>query len=126
MKICTEILERNSYDQVSIIIRIPMYTLHYHFCVPAPSSQGAWFLKARALTEQTYVDEVEVEEEGIAEVLMDDTAIADVARGCGQTLCTHSLSVHGSCQCSNRPFAKELHYRWRDVRSHLVGLGPPC
>jgi len=42
--------------------------------------QAAWFLKARALTEQTYVDEVEFEEEGIAELFMDDTAIADVAR----------------------------------------------
>ena len=40
--------------------------------------QGAWFLKTRALTEQMYVDEVEVDEEGIAEVLMDDTAIAQV------------------------------------------------
>ena len=42
--------------------------------------QAAWFLKTRALTEQVYVDEVEVDEEGIAEVLMDDTAIAQVAR----------------------------------------------
>ena len=29
-----------------------------------------------------YVDEVEVDEEGIAEVLMDDTAIAQVASKC--------------------------------------------
>ena len=42
--------------------------------------QAAWFLKTRALTEQVFVDEVEVDEEGIAEVLMDDTAIAQVAR----------------------------------------------
>ena len=43
--------------------------------------QAAWFLKARALTEQTYVDEVEMEEEGIAELFMDDNTIADVASG---------------------------------------------
>ena len=43
------------------------------------STQAAWFLKARALTEQTYVDEVEMEEEGIAELFMEDNAIADVA-----------------------------------------------
>ncbi len=36
-------------------------------------------MKGRGLTEQTYVDEVEMEEEGIAELFMDDTAIADVA-----------------------------------------------
>lgn len=50
--------------------------------MPLPYShdtQAAWYLKARALTEQTYVDEVELEEEGIAELFMDDTAIADVA-----------------------------------------------
>ncbi len=41
--------------------------------------QAAWYLKGRGLTEQTYVDEVEMEEEGIAELFMDDTAIADVA-----------------------------------------------
>ena len=36
-------------------------------------------MKTRALTEQIWVDEVEVDEEGIAEMLMDDTAIAQVA-----------------------------------------------
>ena len=36
-------------------------------------------MKTRALTEQMWVDEVEVDEEGIAEMLMDDTAIAQVA-----------------------------------------------
>ena len=42
--------------------------------------QAAWTLKTRALTEQVYVDEIEVDEEGIAELLMDDNAIAQVAR----------------------------------------------
>ena len=41
--------------------------------------KGAWLLKTRAYTEQVYVDEVEVDEEGIAEMLMDDTSIAQVA-----------------------------------------------
>eukprot|EP00731_Ephydatia_muelleri_P036450 Em0258g5a len=54
--ICTDILKKNPLDQ------------------------AAWFLKARALTEQTYVDETEMEEEGIAELVMGDTGIADVAR----------------------------------------------
>ena len=44
------------------------------------ASQAAWTLKTRALTEQVYVDEIEVDEEGIAEMLMDDNAIAQVAR----------------------------------------------
>ncbi|KAI0220196.1 Tetratricopeptide repeat protein 8 [Lamellibrachia satsuma] len=54
--LCTQLLEKNPYDQAS------------------------WTLKTRALTEQVYVDEVEVDEEGIAEILMDDNAIAQVAR----------------------------------------------
>jgi hypothetical protein len=33
----------------------------------------------RSITEQTYVDEVEMDEEGIAELFMDDNIIADVA-----------------------------------------------
>ena len=37
-------------------------------------------MKTRALTEQVYVDEVDVDEEGIAEMLMDDNSIAQVAR----------------------------------------------
>lgn len=42
--------------------------------------QAAWTLKTRALTEQVYVDEVEVDEEGMAEMLMDDNAIATISR----------------------------------------------
>ena len=41
-------------------------------------SQAAWCLKTRALTEQVYVDEIEVDEEGIAEVLMDDNSMAQL------------------------------------------------
>ena len=40
--------------------------------------QAAWCLKTRALTEQVYVDEIEVDEEGIAEVLMDDNSMAQL------------------------------------------------
>jgi len=42
--------------------------------------QAAWSLKTRALTAQVYVDEVDVDEEGIAEMLMDDNTIAQVSR----------------------------------------------
>lgn len=69
---CTEILETNPYDQV-IVAREPITPNHAIFL------QAAWFLKLRALTAQTYVDEVEMDEEGIAEAFLDDTAIADVA-----------------------------------------------
>ncbi|XP_074646623.1 tetratricopeptide repeat protein 8-like [Tubulanus polymorphus] len=54
--ICSHLLEKNPYDQ------------------------SAWSLKTRALTEQVYVDEVDVDEEGMAELVMDDNAIAQVTR----------------------------------------------
>ncbi|KAM6274548.1 tetratricopeptide repeat protein 8 isoform 1-T1 [Porphyrio hochstetteri] len=42
--------------------------------------QAAWSLKTRALTEMVYVDEIDMDEEGIAEMILDENAIAQVAR----------------------------------------------
>ncbi|OXB55334.1 hypothetical protein ASZ78_002505 [Callipepla squamata] len=42
--------------------------------------QAAWSLKTRALTEMVYVDEIEIDQEGIAEMMLDENAIAQVAR----------------------------------------------
>ena len=44
-----------------------------------PYDQSAWFMKAKALTEQVYIDEVEADDDGIAEMLMDDNSIAQVS-----------------------------------------------
>lgn len=55
--------------------------------------QAAWLMKVRALTEQTYVDELEVEDEGIAEMLLDENAIADVARKRREGWIAHSTYV---------------------------------
>lgn len=37
-------------------------------------------MKTRALTEMVYIDEVEVDQEGIAEMMLDESSIAQVAR----------------------------------------------
>ena len=42
--------------------------------------QAAWFLKTRALTEAIRIDETELEEEGLAEVMLDDNATAQLPR----------------------------------------------
>lgn len=42
--------------------------------------QCAWTLKTRALTEQVYVDDLDLEEESISESLLDENAIAQTAR----------------------------------------------
>lgn len=44
------------------------------------SLKAAWSLKTRALTEMVYIDEVDVDQEGIAEMMLDESAIAQVAR----------------------------------------------
>ncbi|OQR71248.1 tetratricopeptide repeat protein 8-like [Tropilaelaps mercedesae] len=53
---CEKALEKNAFDQ------------------------AAWVLKAMALTRMVYVDDLEIEEEGIAEALLDDNSIAQVPR----------------------------------------------
>ena len=44
-------------------------------------SRAAWLLKVRCLTESVAVDEVELEEEGLAEILLDENATAKLPRG---------------------------------------------
>ena len=54
--LCDELLARNAYDS------------------------AAWYLKCRALTRRDWIDDTEVEEEGVAEVLLDENAISSMPR----------------------------------------------
>ncbi|KAL3152186.1 hypothetical protein ABBQ32_001275 [Trebouxia sp. C0010 RCD-2024] len=45
-----------------------------------PYDQAVWHLKARALTSNEWIDDTEVEEEGIADSLFDENAVAQSAR----------------------------------------------
>mmetsp|Transcript_6828 Transcript_6828/g.11284 ORF Transcript_6828/g.11284 Transcript_6828/m.11284 type:complete len:517 (-) Transcript_6828:220-1770(-) len=56
IEICTKLLAENPYDM------------------------AVWFLKTRALTMVDYIDDTDMEEEGIAEILMDDNALAKAPR----------------------------------------------
>ncbi|XP_021929150.1 tetratricopeptide repeat protein 8-like [Zootermopsis nevadensis] len=71
--VCTELLEKNPYDQ------------------------AIWTLKMKALTQQVYVDDIEAEEEGIAEALMDNDIVAQVARP-GTSLRTPGTAQGGLVQ----------------------------
>ncbi|XP_023245530.1 tetratricopeptide repeat protein 8 [Copidosoma floridanum] len=46
----------------------------------SPLDQAVWILKMRALTLQVYVDDIEAEEEGLAEGLLDNDTIASMPR----------------------------------------------
>eukprot|EP01048_Picozoa_sp_COSAG05_P017167 COSAG05_NODE_2306_length_3249_cov_2.568889_1_plen_202_part_00 len=54
--ICTEMLDKNPYDQ------------------------SVWYLKCQALTERSWVDDTEMEEQAITEILMDTNAMAEAPR----------------------------------------------
>jgi tetratricopeptide repeat protein 8 len=45
-----------------------------------PGDQAAWFLKCKAVIKQNYLDDIELDEESFAEILMDENAIANVPR----------------------------------------------
>lgn len=59
--------------------------------------KAVWVLKMKALTEQLYVDDLEAEEEGIAEAFMDNETIAESARP-GTSLKNPGTSQGGSTQ----------------------------
>lgn len=54
--ICTTLLDKNAKDE------------------------AAWLLKCRALTKKSYIDDLEIDEEGVADILMDDNAINKAPR----------------------------------------------
>lgn len=71
-EICTEILNQNPRDQVSTESRLKL--------VLNLLLQAVWFLKCRALTEKEWIDDTDIEEEGVAEVLLDENAVAQAPR----------------------------------------------
>lgn len=42
--------------------------------------QCAWIVKCRAVIKQSYIDDIELDEEGVAEMLLDENAVASVPR----------------------------------------------
>ena len=45
-----------------------------------PADQAAWFLKCKSVIKQNYIDDIELDEEGVAEMLLDENAIASMPR----------------------------------------------
>lgn len=59
-----------------------------------------WYLKCRALTLKGWVDDTEIEEEGVADILLDENQVAQVPRP-GTSLARPLTSAAGSV--SGRP-----------------------
>jgi len=54
--------KRQKYDECA--------TLCTEFLQQNPRDQAAWLLKCRALTQKSWVDDLEIQEEGVADLLM--------------------------------------------------------
>ncbi|KAL6759471.1 TRP protein for flagellar function [Haematococcus lacustris] len=76
--ICTKVLERNPYDQ------------------------AVWYLKCRSLTLKNWINDTEIEEEGIADALLDENQVAQVARP-GTSLGRPATGAQGGPNQSVRP-----------------------
>lgn len=81
---CTDLLKTNAYDL------------------------QVWYLKTRALTLKSWIDDTEVEEDGVAEILLDDNAVAAAPRP-GTSL-NRPLSIAGGRggTASGRPGTSSL------------------
>ena len=44
-----------------------------------PADQAAWIIKCKAVIKQNYIDDIELDEEGVAEMLLDENAGKDVS-----------------------------------------------
>ena len=76
------------YFSLSTILIFSLCILRYEECVESctklleqnPYDEQIWSLKTRALTEQVHVCDVEADEEGIVDVVLDDNTIRAVPR----------------------------------------------
>jgi hypothetical protein len=73
----------------------PFYTAMLHFkrgnwdeCIREcskileknPRDEAVWFLKARALVKREYIDDIEMDEEGLGDMIMDENNMATAPR----------------------------------------------
>lgn len=45
-----------------------------------PGDQACWLVRCKAVTRQNYLDDIELDEESIADIVMDDNAVASMPR----------------------------------------------
>eukprot|EP00771_Trimastix_marina_P003213 gnl/Trimastix_PCT/4429.p1 GENE.gnl/Trimastix_PCT/4429~~gnl/Trimastix_PCT/4429.p1 ORF type:complete len:504 (-),score=119.31 gnl/Trimastix_PCT/4429:118-1629(-) len=79
LKMCTELLTRNPYDQ------------------------AAWYLKCKCMVNQNYIDDSEMEEEGLGDMLLDTNATSDTPRP--GTSVARPLTSRPTTSASGRPLS---------------------
>lgn len=78
--ICTRLLSENPYDRVRACGCASPAASRLSPCARRAASQAAWYLKTRAITLKNWLDDTEMEEEGVAELLMDENSTAQAPR----------------------------------------------
>lgn len=77
IELCNSMLDNNPSDQVLIFYfswhSILQFSLLLFF-------KGAWLLKCHCLIKKNYIDDVEIDEDGAGDILLDDNATTNVAR----------------------------------------------
>ena len=77
INICNELLAANPGDQV----RIMSFNFFLEIWIKSVYLlKAAWVTKCKAVTKQNFIDDIELDEEGVAEMLMDENAMASVPR----------------------------------------------
>ena len=61
-----------------------------------PNDQAVWLLKCRALSVEAYIDESEIDDEGIGDLILDENAISSLPRP-GTSIQTPSTASFSSC-----------------------------
>lgn len=67
--------------------------------------QAAWFLKCRALTLKCWIDDLEIDEEGVADIMLDENSVAAVPRP-GTSIARPNTSAAGGISPALRPVTR--------------------
>lgn len=60
-----------------------------------PGDQATWLVRCKAVTRQNYLDDIELDEESIADIVMDENAVASMPRP-GTSLSTPQVNSRGN------------------------------
>eukprot|EP00501_MAST-03F_sp_TOSAG23-6_P001277 GSMAST32.ASY1.ANO1.1325.1 assembled CDS len=86
-------LRRRHYDEcIDICTKI---------LVKNPLDKAVWFMKCRALTLKTWVDDTDMEEEGVGDLLLDENAVHSMPRP-GTSLSHRKTGTHETSGTSNQ------------------------
>ena len=83
ISICDGILAENPGDQVAVFQFVRLFNFIIQIVdalLALWHKQAAWITKCKAVIKQNFIDDIELDEEGVAEMLLDENALASMPR----------------------------------------------